>query len=106
MAIIPLKQAVIISPYIGADPDWNEPKYGEPYPLDCRFQETMKLVRNARGEEVTSVGTFIFDKLSIVSINDRLTFTNENNVELTYTPIAISVRRALNGKPLLTEVEV
>ncbi|WP_018755198.1 hypothetical protein [Paenibacillus terrigena] len=106
MAIIPLKQAVVVEPFAGTDPDWNELVYGTPYYEDCRFQEAAKLVRNQRGDEVVSVGTFIFDKLPIISINDRLTYTNENGTVRTYTPIAISVRRALNGKPLLTEVDV
>lgn len=106
MAIVPLKQTVIVSPFLGNDDDYNEPIYGKDYPMKCRFQESFKLVRNIRGEEVTSVGTFIFDKLPRIGINDQLTITNENDVVLTYTPIAISVKRAINGKPLITEVSV
>lgn len=106
MAIIPLKQTVTITPIIGVDPDYNTPIFGVPYTLKCRFSEGVKLVRNQYGAEVVSVGTFYFDKLPGISLSDIFTYTNELSAETTYTPIAISVKRALNGKPLLTEVDV
>lgn len=103
---VPLKQTVIVTKLIGTDPDYGDPVYGPPTPLKCRFQEGGKLVRNQRGEEVVSVGTFYFDRLADIKFGDRLLFTNELGTESTYTPIAISVKRALNGKPALTEVNV
>lgn len=106
MAAIPLKQTVIYAKLIGTDPDYGDPIYGEPTPLKCRFQEGGRLVRNQRGQEVLSVGTFFFNKLAEVNFGDTLTYTNELETETTYTPIAISVKRELNGKPLLTEVDV
>lgn len=106
MAIIPLKQSVIISPFIRNDPDYGEPEYGGDYTRKCRFQEGVKLVRNRHGAEVVSVGAFLLDKLPEISINDLFTYTDENMRTTTYTPIAISVKRAINGKPLLTEVSV
>ncbi|MEK5396021.1 hypothetical protein [Paenibacillus sp. FSL K6-2859] len=106
MAIIPLRQTVIITPVGGFDPDYNEPIPGVPYAVKCRFSEGVKLVRNQHGAEVASVGTFIFDKLPDISLSDTFTYTNELLAETTYTPIAISVKRALNGKPLITEVDV
>jgi hypothetical protein len=106
MALIPLRQTVTITPFTGYDPDYNEPSYGTPYPQKCRFSESVKLVRNQHGAEVVSVGTFYFDKLADISLDDRLTYTNELLAEITYTPLAISVKRALNGKPLITEVDV
>lgn len=106
MPIIPLKQTVIITPLTGYDPDYNEPIYGTPYSAKCRFSEGMRLVRNQRGEEVVSVGTFYFDRLPEISISDTFTYTDENMRTITYTPLAIAVKRAINGKPLLTEVSV
>ncbi|CAH1194615.1 hypothetical protein PAECIP111892_01766 [Paenibacillus auburnensis] len=106
MALIPLNQTVTITPPGGFDPDYNTPIPGVPYALKCRFSEGVKLVRNQYGAEVVSVGTFYFDKLADISLNDSLTYTNELSAETTYTPIAISVKRALNGKPLITEVDV
>lgn len=103
---IPLRQTVIITKLIGTDPDYGDPIYGPPTPVRCRFQEGGRLVRNQRGEEVVSVGTFFFDRLTDIKFSDNLTYTNELGTETTYTPIAISVRRALNGKPVLTEVDV
>lgn len=106
MAVIPLRQVVTISPFIGNDPDWGTPLYGDDYNMSCRFSEGVKLVRDRHGAEVVSIGTFYFDRLPRISINDLFTFTNENDDELMYTPITITVKRALNGKPLLTEVSV
>lgn len=106
MAIIPLRQTVVISPFLGNDPDYNEPIYGEDYEAKCRFSEGVKLVRNGRGEEVASVGSFLFDKLPRISISDKFTYTDENDRTITYTPISYSVKRWFGGKPALTEVFV
>lgn len=106
MAIIPLRQTVIITPFLGNDPDYNEPLYGDDYEAKCRFSEGVKLVRNSRGEEVASVGTFLFDRLPRFDISDRFTYTDENMRTITYTPISISVKRWFGGKPALTEVNV
>lgn len=106
MAIIPLKQTVLVAHFLGNDPDYNEAKHDTPVPMKCRFQEGVKLVRNRHGQEVASVGSFYFHRLPRITIDDKLTYTNELGAETTYTPIAISVKRALNGKPLLTEVSV
>lgn len=103
---VPLRQTVIITKLIGTDPDYGDPIYGLPTPVKCRFQEGCRLVRNQRGEEVVSVGTFFFDRLVDIGLSDRLTYTNELGVETSYTPISVSVRRWINGKPVLTEVDV
>lgn len=106
MSVIPLKQTVIHTPITGIDPDWNTPVLGDPVAVKCRFQEGVKLVRNAQGEETVSIGTFYFDRLYSVNLADSFTYTDENDRVVTYTPIAISVKRAINGKPILTEVSV
>lgn len=106
MALIPLRQTVIVKPFTGRDPDYGTPSYGDVYPLKCRFDEGIRLVRNQRGEEVVSVGTFYFDKLAGVGINDVLTYTNELGVETTYDPLAIAPIRDFGGRAILTEVSV
>lgn len=106
MAIISLKQTVIHTKLIGTDPDYGDPLYSAPISLKCRFQEGAKLVRNQRGEEIVTAGTFFFDRIADIKHGDTLTYTNELDVETTYMPIAISVKRALNGRPMLTEVDV
>lgn len=103
---VPLKQTVIISPFIGDDPDWGTPNYGTDYEAKCRFSEGVKMVRNHRGEEVVSTGVFIFDRLPELSINDRLTYTDEHGRETEYTPLSLAVKRWINGKPVITEVYV
>lgn len=106
MAIIPLRQTVLVAQYKGHDPDYNEPQYNIPIPMKCRFQESVKLVRNRHGQEVASVGAFLFDRFPQITIDDTFTYTNEHGTETTYTPIAIIIKRGLNGKPLITEVHV
>lgn len=103
---VQLKQTVLVAPFLGNDPDYNEPQHDTPVPMKCRFQEGVKLVRNRHGQEVASVGTFLFDRFPRITIDDKFTYTDEHGTETTYTPIAISVKRALNGKPILTEVSV
>lgn len=106
MAIIPLKQTVFVEHFLGNDPDYNEPDYSDSIPMKCRFQEGVQLVRNHHGQEVASVGSFYFDCLPRITIHDMLTYTNEIGTKTSYKPIAISVIRGLDGKPILTEVSV
>lgn len=106
MPIIPLKQTVEHAKLIGTDPDYGDPIYADPVSLKCRFQEGAKLVRNQHGDEVVSMGTFLLNKLVEVGLSDTLTFTNELGTATTHTPIAISVKRDVSGKPLFTEVNV
>lgn len=106
MAIVPMRQTVVVSPLTGRDPDYGDPVYGEDYTLKCRFDEGARLVRNQHGEEVVSTGAFLFDKLAVIGISDRLTFTNELGTVTTYDPITISVIRDFSGRPILTEVNV
>jgi len=106
MSIIPLRQTVSVTRLLDYDPDYNEPKYSEPSAYKCRFQEQVQLTRSQHGQEVVSVGSFLFPKLADISVNDKLTFRNENGVETTYTPISISVKRGLSGEPLLTKIHV
>ncbi|WP_159081883.1 hypothetical protein [Paenibacillus sp. CAA11] len=101
-----MRQQVVLSPYVGSDPDYGDPIYGPDIVLKCRFDEGVKLVRNQRGEEVVSNGSFLFNKLVSVGFDDKLTFTNELGTVTTYKPLSIGVIRDIVGKPLLTEVDV
>lgn len=106
MPFIALKQTVIYEKLIGTDPDYGDPIYAPPVSLRCRFQEGTKLVRNQRGDEVVSVGTFFFDRLAGVYPGDLLTYTDEMQRTVKYTVLARSVKRMYGGKPVLTEVSV
>ncbi|GAA0840471.1 hypothetical protein GCM10008915_36030 [Bifidobacterium pullorum subsp. gallinarum] len=106
MPIIPLKQTAMHAKLIGTDPDYGDPIYADPVALKCRFQEGAKLVRDRHGDEVVSVGTFLFNKIVEIGFSDTLTFTNELGTVRTHTPIAIGVKRDVSGKPLFTEVNV
>lgn len=103
---VPLKQTVIHEKLIGTDNDYGDPIYAAPLTLKCRFQEGGKLVRNQQGDEVVSVGTFFFDRIVDIGFGDKLTYTNELDAVTSYEPIAISVKRWINGKPVLMEVDV
>ncbi|NGQ95497.1 hypothetical protein G3578_10065 [Brevibacillus sp. SYP-B805] len=114
MSLIPLKQTVTITPASGTD-EWDRPIAGTPYTLRCRVQEGTKLVRSmsagsgvhgAQSQEVVSVAQIYFDKSPNIGMNDTITFTDENGNVRTYTPISIEIKRGLNGKALLTVVNV
>lgn len=105
MPLIPLKQTVTIYPSGGMN-EYGEPVGGTPYTLKCRVQEGVKLVRDKDGREVVSVAQIFFDNLVSISLNDQIEFTDENNVTHRFSPISIEVKRGLNGKPLLTVVNV
>ncbi|MCG7407695.1 hypothetical protein MH117_09690 [Paenibacillus sp. ACRRX] len=101
---VPLKQTVVVSPFISNDPDWNEPVYGTPYEAKCRVTNETKLVRNQHGQEVVSSAQLLFNKLPKISTSDKFEFTDENGVTETYAPISIDPKRWLNGKAILTVV--
>ncbi|MBU8715396.1 hypothetical protein KM924_23115 [Brevibacillus parabrevis] len=121
MAIIPLKQRVIVTPVL-RDTDGNpmtdeydRPINGDPFTLKCRFTQGTKLVRSSTGtggvhgitaQEVVSVGAFIFDKHPNLTYDDKLTYTDDNGNKIDYRPLNIAVKPWLNGKSLITVVDV
>ena len=114
MALIPLKNTVTITPASTYD-DWGEPVSAEPYTLKCRIQEGTKVVRGmtnnggvhgVSANEVVSTAQFYFDKIAPITLTDTLTYTDEAGRTRTYTPISIEIKRGLNGKPILTVVNV
>lgn len=105
MPLIPLKQTVTIHPYIGLN-DWGEPQYGTPYTLKCRISEGTKLVRSFAAQEVVSTAQIYFDKLVNLNPEDLIVYVDENGKERRYKPISVEVKRALNGKPIMTVVNV
>lgn len=115
MALIPLKQTVTVTPASGGFDEWGEPVQGAPYTLKARIQEGVKLTRrqsSANGvngvtaEEVVSTAQIYLDKLVNISLDDTITYTDENGVTRVYKPISIEVKRGLNGKALFTVVNV
>jgi hypothetical protein len=122
MALIPLKNIVTITPASGGTDEWDRPIPGTPYQLRCRIQEGTKLVRSASGaggvhgvtaQEIVSVAQIYFDKIpvdpatgQVLGLTDTITFTDETGTVRTYTPISIEIKRGLNGKPILTVVNV
>ena len=107
MPMIPMKQAVTVTPALGVLNDFNRPQYGTPYSLKCRFQETISLVTSlSTGKEAVSKAAIYFDGLVEIDEHTRIEYTNENGVTTAYTPLSIAVKRHINGKPILTVVNV
>lgn len=105
MAIIPLKQSVIVTKPAGVD-GWGVAIPGATTTLSARVSERTHKVNNQLGEESLSSMTVYLDKLADISYDDVITYTNELGVEIVRKPIAIEPKRGLNGKALLTEVHV
>lgn len=115
MAIIPLKQTVIIRRKGETDRWGNEITPDEEFTLKCRVEDGAKLTRRTSyqsgmasvlAEEVVSSARIYFDKFADIRLTDELLYTDESGNTITYLPININRVRGLNGKSMLTEVEV
>lgn len=105
MAIIPLKQTVIVTKP-GTSDGWGGAVPGAKVMYKARVTDETKIVKNRLGEEAVSSMTIIFDKLPDIRYDDVITYTNELGDTIERTPLAIEPKRMLNGKPIITEVYV
>ncbi|MEW9697947.1 hypothetical protein [Paenibacillus sp. SI8] len=105
MALIPLKQSVIITK-AGSSDGWGGVVDGGPVTLKARVVEETKVITASNGQEAVTSLRVTLDKLANVSYDDTITYTNENGVTVTRKPLGIEVKRGIGGKPLLTEVFV
>ncbi|MDQ0154914.1 hypothetical protein [Robertmurraya andreesenii] len=115
MAIIPLKQTVTIKRKGETDRWGNEVTPPVEFTLNCRMEEGAKLTRrtssldganSVTSAEVVSSAQLLFDKFVDIRLTDELYYTDESGNERKYLPLNINRIRGLNGKTLLTEVEV
>lgn len=116
MALIPLKQTVRIKRPVTVD-KWGNPTAPTEFTLPCRIVEGVKLTRRTfssgtggavmvSAEEVVSTAQIYFDKLADIQLTDEIYYTDDNGKTRLYKPISIEVKRGLNGKALLTVVNV
>ena len=115
MAYVPLKQTVTIKRKGETDRWGNEITPPDTFTLKCRLEEGAKLTRRTTqqsgaaqtlSEEVVSSAQILFDKFTDIRLTDEILYTDESGNTRTYLPININRIRGLNGKPMLTEVEV
>jgi hypothetical protein len=116
MALIPLKQTVRIK-RPGTVDKWGNPTAPTQFTLPCRIVEGVKLTRRmssvgtggtvaVNAEEVVSTAQIFFDKLADIQLTDEIYYTDDNGKTRLYKPLSIEVKRGLNGKALLTVVNV
>jgi hypothetical protein len=116
MALIPLKQTVTVK-RPGTVDKWGNPTAPTEFTLPCRIVEGTKLTRRTsssgasgavmvNAEEVVSTAQIYFDKLADIQLTDEIYYTDDNGKTRLYKPISIEVKRGLNGKALLTVVNV
>jgi hypothetical protein len=105
MALVPLKQTVIVTKAAGSN-GWGRPSAGGTVTYKVRAVEETRIVKNQAGKEALTTARIIFDKLPDLSYDDAITYTNELGVTIERSPMKIEVKRGLNGKPLITEVFV
>lgn len=107
MAIIPLKQSVIVY-YKATENEWGEVESMPPVTLKCRVDEKTEYVKNLASStlnaEIISNVQIIFDKLPNISYEDTIEFTNELGVKMSGKPLLIEPIRMINGKAALTTV--
>lgn len=105
MAIIPLKQRVTIRRKVAVN-EWGESEGVVEVVIKARVDETMSLVTNPQGEEVSSSATIYIDKLANVRYDDVLIFINELGFVTEESPKSIVPKRGMSGKSLITVVSV
>lgn len=105
MAIIPLKQTIVVTKADGSD-GWGGTVPGEEITFKARVTESTKIVTNKAGEEAVASLHILLDKLADISYDDVITYTNELDVTVTRGPLKIGVKRGIGGKAVLTEVFV
>jgi hypothetical protein len=116
MALIPLKQTVTVK-RPGTVDKWGNPTAPTEFTLPCRIVEGVKLTRRTSSsgtggavmvsaEEVVSTAQIYFDKLADIQLTDEIYYTDDNGKTRLYKPLSIEVKRGLNGKALLTVVNV
>ena len=115
MAVLPMKQTVTIIRSGDGTADWldewGNPKESESFELKCRIEEGSSLrqyrtVGTTNSEVVVATARILFDKLADIKQTDKIVFTNELGIVLEKSPKEINVKRAISGKPILTEVIV
>ena len=107
MAIIPLKQKVYVRKMTTqTDDGWDTEVLGEPIEYKARVVETVEVVTNQLGEQVTSTVKILFDKVPNITYQDYISFTNEVEIKTERQPISIRPIRMINGKPTLTVVNL
>lgn len=107
MAIIPLKQTVIVRKWTdGSHDGWGEGGFGKPIEYKVRATEKVEIVTNQLGEEVTASVKLLFDKLPDIKYEDEITYINELNVKIMRTPLSIKPIRMVNGKTTLTAIHL
>lgn len=106
MAVLPLKQLVTIIRE-GETDEWGNGDAPIEFVKKCRIDEGAKIVASAQtADEVTSSASILFDKLLEIRMTDVIIYVDDNGISRTYRPIAVNVIRGLNGKAMLTEVNV
>ncbi|MGG4142967.1 hypothetical protein ABEW34_07525 [Paenibacillus algorifonticola] len=105
MAILPLKQTVIVTK-AGASDGWGRTSAAEVITLKARVEETTKVVTNQAGEEAVADMRILLDKLAAIAYDDVITYVNELGVTIERRPIKIRPIRMFNGRAILTEVYV
>lgn len=115
MALIPMKNTIVVTPASGGYDEWGEPIPSIPVTYKCRIQEGTKLVRSISGtsgaqavssEETVSVAQIYLDKYVNIKPSDTLSYTDEGGTERSYKPISIERKYGLNGRCLITVVNV
>lgn len=102
---IPLKQTVTVVKPSSTD-GWGVEVPGKTAVLKARVSEETRVVKNRHGEEAVSSMTIYLDRLADVTYDDTIQYTNELGVEIKRKPISIQPKRWINGKAVLTEVNV
>lgn len=103
MALIPLKQSVIVRKK-GSEDEWGVVIPGEELTYKARVDNVVKEVKNRVGKEVISTAQVWLNKYPSISYEDKFIYTDEHGNTIERLPELIDPIRMINGKPTLTIV--
>lgn len=103
--MIPTKDTITIE-RAGTLDSWGRPTgISEPEEIKCRIDYSIKLVKNAKGEEVLSKAFILIKGVVLVTVNDTIKWSDDYG-DHEAKPHSVSPLKDFSSKVLFTKVVV
>lgn len=107
MAMIPLKQEIVIKRALEESDGWGNKKVSEEeIAWKCRVDDIAETIENVEGKETVVSLKIILDKLADIGYEDTINYVDELGVLTSKKPEKIQPLRGFNGKALFTVVYI
>lgn len=98
-------QFITVIPSAGED-GWGQPISTAPVTYSAYVVEETRKVANQYGDEAVVQLRIVVEGLAPITYRDKVRYTNELGIVVEREPVRISVKRRVDGTPLVTEVFV